>query len=115
MRRRKVKIRKGFVSNSSSSSFVVLIPKSFDINNVDWNSCHKEMEIYSESTIKGIKAAFTSLLENKTVTNYEYGDNEVVLECVLKDYILADFESGSEDGKIVLAEEEKIRRILNEN
>jgi hypothetical protein len=110
-----MKTRKGFVSNSSSTSFVVLIPKSFNINSVDWDLCRKEMEIYSESTIKGVKAAYNSLLKNKAVTNYEYGDNEAMLEYVLKDYILVDFESGSEDGKIVLAEEEKIRRILNEN
>jgi hypothetical protein len=33
-----MKIRNGFVSNSSSSSFVILLPDNFDINSIDFDA-----------------------------------------------------------------------------
>lgn len=37
-----MKTRNGFVSNSSSTSFVVLIPDSFDPEKYDWQKLHDD-------------------------------------------------------------------------
>ena len=37
-----MKMRTGFVSNSSSSSFACVLPKSFDITKVDFSKCNME-------------------------------------------------------------------------
>lgn len=121
-----MKIRNGFVSNSSSSSFVVLLPKSFDVE-----------KFVNESNILGSYAAGDILegfeleegededsfvkektieIINKFITDGcvyqdDYTDFNVIRN-VLSDFIIADVDVSSDSGSGCLANTEQIEKIL---
>lgn len=102
-----MKMRQGFVSNSSSSSFVVLLPAGFTITDIS------AAEVaYSEASKEQVEEALFELLNEGTVWNEEDRNFANILSEVLKKYIIAKFESGPEGCKIILADEPKARKIL---
>jgi len=112
-----MKIRVGFVSNSSSSSFVVLLPENF-IKNIDFD---KIEDIDDEFPLDAFKELLERLIDddglhdedvysaNRVDNNYHFQD---VLYDIIKPYIIASMDSGSDDGKIIVADKEKIKKLL---
>jgi len=95
-----MKTRNGFVSNSSSSSFVVLLPDDFDINDKN------------ETMKKGVIELFHELLQHGQIWQEGNYAAYQVLEEILDPYIIAGIDGPSDAGQIVLADKNKIKGIL---
>ena len=118
-----MKIRNGFVSNSSSSSFIVLLPKGFDADKFADNLTDEQLnpskwDSYDREEVReGIKL----LMEQKSLWydqgivgrlkyNYLYPVSEM-----LSEYIIGSTEGGPDDGSISLvsdSDRERIKEIL---
>ena len=101
-----MKIRNGFVSNSSSSSFVILLPENFklDLSDVDFEDYEVEE--------KDVQDAFDNLLRDKEIWDEEYGEENEVLGDALEDYIVATIDTSPEGGQLILADPKKVKKIL---
>lgn len=109
-----MKIRRGFVSNSSSSSFVILLPIKFDINNVDFN---QYWDIMDECEINkdGVIEVFNKLVSEKSLWEEDNQGGCDVLKEIFEKYIVATIECGPDDGQLILADRDKVKEIINEN
>jgi hypothetical protein len=104
-----MKIRFGFVSNSSSTSFVVCIPRSY-------NPIDKEIEnVYSphggEITVKNTRKYLKKLMKNGWV-----GEEGLFISDLLEDFILVQINTGHDGGSITNLtnwEKEDIIKIRN--
>lgn len=97
-----MKIRIGFVSNSSSSSYVVLMPEDF------------EKQLPSGEREEIIALAEKLATDGQLWQEEEDGgDYEELLQKVDR-YIVATVDSGPDDGKIILCDPRKVRKIINE-
>jgi len=116
-----MKIRKGFVSNSSSSSFVILLPENF-LDIVDYKKITDE---YEDFPLDGFKELLKRLVDDGGFYNeeiydyskkydknheYDFFDN---LNDVISAYVIATVEGGPDDGQIVVADSKKITELLN--
>lgn len=116
-----MKVRNGFVSNSSSTSFVVLIPSDFDIDKVDFTS----LEDYDEDdcTEEDIKTAFAELIQDGWIWDGSMWDDQLSstfypLVEILEDFVILKIDGPSGYGRIILLKSEeisKIKQILDEN
>lgn len=105
-----MKIRRGFVSNSSSSSYVVFIPDKFDIEKIEINE--ENLDEY-ETTKEKVIQAYNRLINEGEVWAEESGYGAVdVLEIILKDFIVGQYSSGPESEKIVMVDKEKIKELM---
>ena len=126
-----MKIRQGFVSNSSSSSFVVLLPEKFDIENHVKENFDKMSKCTIGDIIEQFSEDFEEMVEmdeqlfamkktmdvvelfkkEKHFYSYEkYREIEIIDE-ILTDYIIAKFDTGSDDGGCELLSRDKIKKI----
>jgi hypothetical protein len=114
-----MKIRNGFVSNSSSSSFVVMLPDNF-VDNVDYDEI---LNNYGEDfPLDDLKNMLTSFVSDggmwkEEIYNYEGdGDWEFtdILDNMLKPYILAGIDTGPDAGQYVIVTPSEIENKLNE-
>ena len=94
-----MKFRNGFVSNSSSSSFVVLLPK-------DLLPPQDLLTYFNQLVLQG-----ELWKEEVDREGYEH------LLDFLKDrgYVVATLDGGPDTGQIVIADIEKVRAIINEH
>ena len=106
-----MKIRQGFVSNSSSSSFVVLLPENFDVNSIDYSEFQDQLD-YHETDAKSVKVALDELIKNGYIWDERYSE-KAVLEEVLRPYVIAEIDGGPDEGQIVLAKMDVIKNILS--
>lgn len=109
-----MKIRAGFVSNSSSSSFVVLLPENF-IETIDFNKIIEDEEDFPLDKFKKMLNEFVRLGGMSNTYIYEYDDDYEfldILEELIEPYIIAEVEHGPDDGGIVIASREKIKKLL---
>jgi len=118
-----MKTRLGFVSNSSSSSFVAVLPHGFDFESLNierlydslwgaWDTDHYDVpskKAFKKDLIKTIKAAIKSKDGLDEGGGYEDIDF-VVLEEALAKYIVASWEThgGSGSGHCVILDAGKI-------
>lgn len=100
-----MKIRNGFVSNSSSSSFIVTIPENFIIT----DKIIKKLD-YDDAEPEEIKAIIEKFIEDGDISSYEedyYDRDEDEKICsydviyalyskVLKDYTICEVQGGSD-------------------
>jgi hypothetical protein len=133
-----MKTRMGFVSNSSSSSFVMLFPEGFDVEKVDWDNLdysvftdyssvtahHPEIkEKFKNAAIEGLKKLFgrgpigTSIEDEGPLDRGMLWDSEVVdatwaIVNLFPQYVIAEFETGPEDGKIIFIDTMKAKTAL---
>jgi len=116
-----MKIRNGFVSNSSSSSFVVLLPDNF-LEKVDYD---KITENYDEFPLDDFKDLLKNFVNNRGMYNeeiYEYENDldldddyefvDLLLEQI-EPYILTSIESGPDQGQYVVISRKEVEKILN--
>lgn len=111
-----MKIRNGFVSNSSSSSFIVLLPVNF-INNIDYDDITNGDEDYPLDILKEMIEEFVrdsviSQYDTDNVDGYYLYDD---LTTIIKPYVIAEIEVGSDSGEIIVADSKKISEILELN
>src|SRR5574343_325072 len=98
-----MKIRLGFVSNSSSSSFIVYLPKNFtffqnQIDKVIGDYCDKENE---EEFITKLNDAINLIKSGNTITEYDNPEEFDMLDKLIDSkYIIGSFDTGSGCGKI---------------
>lgn len=111
-----MKLRTGFVSNSSSSSFVVLLPENF-VETIDFD------ELRNQSDEDFPEEDFTEMIEHlithqemwmEDIYAYDKRDYEFqdILGYLIKPYVIATLDSGPDAGMIVLADREKIKNII---
>jgi len=116
-----MKIRNGFVSNSSSSSFVILLPENF-LDEVEYD---KITDGYDNFPLDDFKGLLKKLVDEGGIYDddvyeyskvydknreYDFYDN---LNVILKPYVIADLEGGPDEGQIIVADSKKINKILN--
>jgi len=104
-----MKIRQGFVSNSSSSSFVVLLPEDFKFESIDIDSL--PIEFYDFESKENINRDFNTLMREKKINRYN-SETVKALGEILEDFVLGTFEAGSDDGAMILLDNNKIKNIL---
>ncbi len=97
-----MKIRTGFVSNSSSSSYVVLLPQGFEAT-VD-----EELKPLVNSLITDGELWMEQVAE-------DYDDGYDLYDALVEkveQYVIATMDGASEDGKIVLADITKVKELI---
>jgi len=115
-----MKIRSGFVSNSSSSSFVILLPENF-LDVIDYDKITNK---YEDFPLDGFKDLLKMLIDNEELwydSIYEYCNTDEFedfdfpdhLDKLVKPYVIAEVEGGPDEGKIIIANKNKINEILN--
>ena len=133
-----MKLRSGFISNSSSSSFVMLFPEGFDVEKIDWdkfdysifmNSLPKTTseqdakEKFKNAAIEGLKKLFdrgpigTSIEDEGPFDRGMLWDSEVLdatwaIVNLFPQHIIAEFETSPDDGKIILVDTTKARKAI---
>jgi hypothetical protein len=119
-----MKFRHGFVSNSSSTSFVVLVPENFELTK-DMISAGIEYTKGNRSgtgrrihiNAKDVTDAYDMLISKKALWSQGYNGSEYfipydAIEYILRDYVIAQMDTGPEDGRIILTDISVVRRIL---
>lgn len=109
-----MKVRNGFVSNSSSSSFIMLIPKNFNIDDYDFSSNQKTLD-YNDTNEEEVKTLFKKLQKEEYLDGYD-GDNYYALTEIFNDLVIASIETGPDDGHVTLLSDkeiEKIKKLIN--
>lgn len=114
-----MKTRNGFVSNSSSTSFVILLPENFDVEtDVNWEDIKDSLYEYDKNVeesarIPKTKEAIKTLIKKGYVDGYDDGDDVYALEKALKKYIVAEIETGGGgDDAAILVSPEKVKKIM---
>ena len=114
-----MKTRSGFVSNSSSSSFIVLIPDDLKID-FESDKIQKILREYKEEDdnadikefTESVKEAYIGLC-GKEGCCYEDHTIVWVLHEILKDYHIASVEGGPDGGDSITAvDTKKVKKIM---
>lgn len=114
-----MKRRTGFISNSSSSSFVIYIPDSLTVtkddikNDPSYQRISKEREYsgYSRLHIGELLADIKNLKKGKGATacyetNYEW------LREYFDEYIVGSFDTGPDEGQLVPLDKDKLKKLM---
>lgn len=111
-----MKIRNGFVSNSSSSSFVVLLPENF-VETIDFEKITGGDEDFPLDDFKRLIDDFVSKkgMWNEEIYDYDEQDYDFpdILDDLVKPYVIASVEGGPDGGdQYVIVDREKIKKLL---
>jgi len=127
-----MKIKTDFVTNSSSTSYVVIVPNGFDVKNY---LSIKEQAGFMESLVEDweegepipkaedLQRVFEKVKRDGEFQFYCYECDEYTYEfsrmlstaivnlCLELELILLEFDTGSDDGRIFLMSEDKISKL----
>lgn len=111
-----MKIRAGFVSNSSSSSFVVVLPENF-VESVDYDKITDGDEDFP---LDDFKRLLNDLVNDKCMYDdeiYNYDKKHRYefmnkLRELIDPYCIASFDTSSDSGQVVVADRDEIIKIL---
>lgn len=103
-----MKIRTGFVSNSSSSSYVVFIPDDFDLD----YSLYEEDD---DTNVDTLKSMVKDLKNGQGIFQQDgYSEYYIIQEELRdKDLVVTSIETGPDDGYIDVITKEQITEIYN--
>jgi hypothetical protein len=111
-----MKIRTGFVSNSSSSSFVACLPDNFDINTINFEEwAQKASEYFSRKTFT---AEDIKKMTEECISRGGCGEGDTFFYFapeMFEDYIISKVDVGSDSGSFALLdakEKQRLREIL---
>jgi hypothetical protein len=115
-----MKIRNGFVSNSSSSSFVVLLPDNFDVTSfvethwkdVDLSDFDFDDDADDDTAKAKVNEIVKKFIEDGEVYEGNEDDHLWLVRELFRDYIMADFDVSSDSGSGVILDNAEIRKIL---
>ena len=120
-----MKYRSGFVSNSSSSSFVMLFPDDFAVEKIDWSKF--DFEEFIENSYYGdddadeadqekikeqVKEGLKKLLSGETLWDEEDAAVMTAIETLFPDYIIGEISTDGDSGQMALADKTKAKKIL---
>ena len=113
-----MKIKTGFVSNSSSSSFVACLPDSFDINTIDFEKWAGETDYYldrreEDTSSEDVKKMVEDLIRAGGCCSEDkvFG----IAREMFEQYVISEVDTSSEHGSFVFLDnkqKQKLREIL---
>jgi hypothetical protein len=111
-----MKVRAGFVSNSSSSSFVVVLPDNF-LEKIDYDKIVDGNEKFPLDKFKSLVETFVhdkymydeQIYEYDKKGKYDFYDHLIEL---VRPYVIADIDGSSDDGKIVVVDKSDVMKVL---
>jgi hypothetical protein len=110
-----MKIRNGFVSNSSSSSFVVLLPENF-LETIDYAKIIQGDDDFPLSDFTRLLLDFTQNggIWEEEIREYDEEDYEFsdILNDLIRPYVIASMSTSSDGGQIVIANRETVKKLL---
>jgi hypothetical protein len=107
-----MKIRQGFVSNSSSSSFVICLPDNFDAEK--YFEEHKNDDYYRSSRLTDeiLKEEYDEFTKTKEICEYDSRSFHYIRH-IFGDYIVADSDTCSDGGIGIILDNNILRKIIN--
>ena len=109
-----MKVRNGFVSNSSSSSFIILLPENFSINTIDFQKIlDSDPNDYYDTDLETVKSCANQLLEYGEFHCQDGYDEMYILSEAFKPYVIASIDTGPDDGQINCVDINKVKKIMN--
>ena len=117
-----MKIRQSFVSNSSSTSYIILFPEGATADNLEFKDLenaiegliddHGDPDYGREAAQKRLIEGVSRLVNGSDVHEYDDGDLVRILPDMLDEYVIASMDSGPDDGSISPAKIAKVKKIL---
>ena len=116
-----MKVRAGFVSNSSSSSYIIVLPDNFNPD-TDFNWKNVEKELYldelgkdedgntKEQALKVIKSELKTFLKSKSAYSEEVSMRTLING--LDKYVINTIEGGPGYDTMTILDNKKLRKIL---
>lgn len=110
-----MKLRTGFVSNSSSSSFILLLPENF-IETIDFDKVTQGDEdfplddfkrLINDLTVRG--GMWRESIYDYDQQDYEFAD---ILDELVRPYVVAGVDGGPDEGQYVVLNREEIKKLL---
>ena len=119
-----MKIRNGFVSNSSSSSFVLYLPKTFNLDKllenyvVDGEYAEEILEEYEYNgddedvfVKEKLKEKIENFISDGQINEYDNYAIFNIAQEIFSPYVIADIDVSSDSGSIVIVDKNKIDEI----
>jgi len=112
-----MKTRNGFVSNSSSSSFVVLLPENFSSSNFTDEEIQKavDAELEDQHEMGGLRKWIDQFIAEKGVYEYDNHTRYAFIREIFEKYTIGGVDVSSDQGQIVLADPKKVKDILSKD
>ena len=108
-----MKVRNGFVSNSSSSSFIMLIPENFNVDEFDFTPHQNKFDDTDE---ENVKRTFKKMVDQGYLYADENWKNYYPIREIFTEFVIGQVETGPDEGAIQILnkkEVDKIRKLLS--